>query len=69
MTTRPPSDFSTYKEALEYANTRLDEWKERFREMEKDLVLLGSNPPLEDVKIIVSKWNNKQGGKLNEYDS
>ena len=61
--TLKPSDFPTYKAALDYANTRLDEWKEKFRELEEDIELLGSNPPFEDVEKIVTKWSNKKGVK------
>ena len=57
--TLKPSDFATRKEALEYANTLLDEWKERFRELEKDIELLGSNPPLEEVERTASKWQER----------
>ena len=61
MSLRPIEEFATREEALQYANIRLDEWREKFRELEEDLELLGSNPPFEDVEKIVTKWSNKKG--------
>lgn len=58
MTLRP-SDFATYREALEYANTRLDEWRERFRDLEDDMISLDKNPTLEDLERIKTKWQER----------
>ena len=50
------SDFPSRKEALEYANARLDSLNEKIRELESDMVFLSENPTQEEVKLTANKW-------------
>ena len=59
MSLRPIEDFATREEALQYANTRLDEWKEKFRELEADIASLSENPPFEEVRRTATKWQER----------
>lgn len=57
--TLKPSDFPDRAAALKYANTRLDEWKERFRELDSDMVFLSENPTSEEVRRTAIKWQER----------
>lgn len=54
-----PSDFPTRIAALEYVNTQLDDWKERFRELESDMIFLSENPTSEEVRKTATKWQER----------
>ena len=64
-----PSDFASREEALAYANTRLDEWKEKFREIEKDIVSLSESPVLDEVRRIALKWEQRTAEKIPETET
>ena len=52
-----PADFPTRKDALDYAEARLDELNSRIRDLESDMVFLQENPrnPSE-VQGVANKW-------------
>ena len=54
-----PSDFATREEALEYVNTRLDEWGERFLELEKSIAYLLESPPSEEVERTATSYQER----------
>ena len=51
-------DFPTRKEALAYAEERLDSILKRIDDLEGDMVLLGENPTPDEVRSIANKWEN-----------
>ena len=68
MTLRPVEDFATREEALQYANIRLDEWNEKFRELESDMIYLSEEPISEEVQRIKTKWQER-AAKLQEVQT
>ena len=51
-----PEDFATREEALAYANTKLDEWQEKFKALEHDMVFLSESPTPQEVTVVANKW-------------
>ena len=51
-----PEDFATREEALAYANAKLDEWHEKFKNLEADMVFLSESPTPQETTEVANKW-------------
>lgn len=51
-----PDDFPSRKEALAYAESRLDSVLNRIDELENDMVFLADGPNKEEVNALANKW-------------
>ena len=52
-----PDDFATKEEAWAYANRMLNEWREKFKELEGDMIFLMDKYPLDaETARVANKW-------------